>query len=188
MHADRITKMAEISNEDTVRWEGLVERLTGIADEAKNATSTALAAFLTREVAADWLIIDRSLLIATAVRDSMQRIYSNVENPHKRNLIAVALFELGDMSVVPDLVDAVENDQNIFMLAANKLTSKSVSEAAPAILKRLESSLNADEMVVATLLRALCRVSDELPEKTYDSLKETKSEQIHDALSHFRRG
>jgi hypothetical protein len=32
----------------------------------------------------------------------------NLKNPRKRNLVAVALFELGDMSVAPDLVDAVE--------------------------------------------------------------------------------
>jgi len=180
--------MAEISNEDMIRWEGLIERLTAIANETKNAASAALDVFLARQDADDWLIIDRSLLIATAVRDSMKHAYLKVENPHKRNLIAVALFELGDVSVVPDLVDAVNHDQDIFMLAANKLASKSVREAGPAILKRLESSLNGDEMVLATLLRALWRVSDELPQKTYDSLKEIKSELVRDALSHFRRG
>jgi hypothetical protein len=179
--------MAEISNQDTAQWEALVQALTGIADEAKNATSSALAIFLAREDPEDWLIIDRSLLIATAVRDAMRALYSKMENPRKRRLIGVALFELGDLSVVPDLIDAVENDQSIFMLAANKLASKSVREAAPAILKRLEFCLNADEIVVATLLRALRRLSDELPQNIYDSLRETKSEQIHDALLDFRR-
>lgn len=179
--------MAEISNEEPARWEGLVEKLTGVADAAKNATSVALAVFLTREEADDWVIIDRSLLIATAVRDSMQRTYLNTKNSHKRNLIAVALFELGDMSVIPDLIHAVVNDQNVFMLAANKLASKYVRDAAPAILNRLEASLNADEIVVTTLLRALCQVSDQLPQKTYDTLKEAKSKHILDALSHFKR-
>jgi hypothetical protein len=66
-------------------------------------------------------------------------------------------------------------------------SSKSVKEAAPAILRRLELSYSADATIIATLLRALCRVSDEVPLKVYSSLKAKNSHEIDEALSHFKR-
>ena len=172
---------------NAVQWSRQIEKLTALADEAKSATSSALDLFLNREDSDDWLMVERSLLIATSVRDSMDGIFSKLRDTRKRRVIAVALVELGDMSVVPDLIDAVENDPHIFMLAANKLSSKSVKEAAPAILRRLELSYSADATIIATLLRALCRVSDEVPLKVYSSLKAKNSHEIDEALSHFKR-
>lgn len=136
-------------------WNEQLERLTALADEIKNTTLFGLGLFLSHEDIDDWLMIERSLLIATSVRHSMQSTFSKLGDGRKRRVIAVALFELGDMSVVPDLVNAVENDPDIFVLAANKLASKSVKEAAPAILRRLELSYSADATIIATLLRAL---------------------------------
>jgi len=179
--------MPELSKGNGVEWSRQLERLTVLADEVKNASSSALDLFLTREDSDDWLMIDRSMLIATIVRDSMQSACLKLTDPRKRHLVAVALFELGDMSVVPDLVDAVEHDQYIFMLAANKLASKSVREAAPAILRRLQLSFSADATVIATLLRALRRLGDELPKETYDHLRAKRSPEIIDALSGFKR-
>src|SRR5260221_14040275 len=112
-------------------------------------------------------MVERSLLIATSVRDSMDGIFSKLRDARKRRVIAVALFELEDMSVGPDLIDAVENDPHIFMLAANKLSSKSGKEAAPAILRRLELSYSADGTIIGNLLRVLCSVSEEVPLKLY---------------------
>ena len=172
---------------NAVQWSRQIEKLTALADEVKSATSSALDLFLNREDSDGWLMVERSLLIATSVRDSMDGIFSKLRDPRKRHEMAIALFELGDMSVVPDLIDAVENDPHIFMLAANKLSRKSVKEAAPAILRRLELSYSADATIVATLLRALCRVSDEVPLKIYSSLKAKNSPEIDEALSHFKR-
>jgi hypothetical protein len=179
--------MPERSKKNGVQWSQQVEELSILADKVKSAVSLALDLFLTRDDSDDWLVIDRSLLIATTVRDSMRSTYSKLGDGRKRHLVAVALFELGDMSVVPDLIDAVESDQDIFMLAANKLASKSVKEAAPAILRRLELSFSTDATIVATLLRALSRVTDELPQKTYDGLTAKRSPEIRDALSGFKR-
>lgn len=177
--------MSELPREDGVQWSREVEGLSIAADQVKSAVSLALDLFLTREDSDDWLVIDRSLLIATAVRDSMRDIYLRLDDGRKRHLIAIALFELGDMSVLPDLIDAVESDQQIFMLAANKLASKSIKQGAPAILRRLESSLGTDATVVATLLRALSRLGNELPQRTYDVLKGNHSPEIQDALTSF---
>jgi hypothetical protein len=186
---DDATKLVRLIESDvhSAVWNEQLERLTGLADEIKNTTLSALGLFLSHEDLDDWLMIERSLLIATPVRDSMQSTFSKLGDVRKRRVIAVALFELGDMSVVPDLVDAVENDPDLFMLAANKLASKSVKEAAPAILRRLELSYSADATTIATLLRALCRVSDEVPLKTYNVLKAKNSPEIDEALSRFKR-
>jgi hypothetical protein len=117
----------------------------------------------------------------------MHDTYSKLGDARKRYLIAVALFELGDMSVARDLIEAVEKDERIFMLAANKLSNRSVIEAVPAILRRLELSTGADSVVIATLLRALSRLSPDLPKQTYDELRNRNSPEVQDALSAFRR-
>ena len=179
--------MPERRHDDAVQWRSQLETLAALAEEVKKTTSSALALFVTRDDSDDWLVIDRALLIATSVRDSMHHTYSKLRDARKRHLIAVALFELGDMSVTPDLIEAVENDEDIFMLAANKLSNKSVTEAVPAILRRLELSVGADAVVIATLLRALSRLSDDLPQKTYDCFINRNSPEIQDALTAFRR-
>jgi hypothetical protein len=184
--ATRLVRLIE-SDVRSALWNEQLERLTALAEETRNTTSSALGLFLSHEDLDDWLMIDRALLIATSVRDSMQSTFSKLGDVRKRRVIAVALFELGDMSVVPDLVDAVENDPDLFMLAANKLASKSIREAAPAILRRLELSYSANATIIATLLGALCRVSDEVPLKTYNVLKAKNFPEIDKALSRFKR-
>ena len=183
--ATRLVRLIESDVRSAV-WNEQVERLTALADEIKNATLSGLGLFVGHEDLDDWLMIERSLLIATSVRDSLQSTFSKLGDAHKRRVIAIALFELGDMSVVPDLVNAVEIDPDIFMLAANKLASRSIKEAAPAILRRLELSDSANVTTIATLLRALCRITDELPKKTYEVLKAKNSPAIDEALRHFR--
>ena len=184
--ATRLIRLIE-SDVSSAAWNEQLERLTALADEIKNTTLSGLGFFVDREDLDDWVMIERSLLVATSVRDSLQSTFSKLGDTRKRRVIAIALFELGDMSVVPDLVKAVENDADIFMLAANKLASKSIREAAPAILRRLEISYSANATIIATLLRALCRVTDELPQKSYEVLKAKNSPEIDEALSRFRR-
>src|SRR4029077_5970434 len=77
------TKMPELSKGNGVEWSRQLERLTVLADEVKNASSSALDLFLTREDSDDWLMIDRSMLIATIVRDSMQSACLKLTDPRK---------------------------------------------------------------------------------------------------------
>jgi hypothetical protein len=128
----RDQQMPKPSKNNAVPGNRQLEELSLLAGKVTSAVSLTLELFAKREDSDDWLMIDRSLLIATAVRDSMRSTYFQLRDKRKRHLIAVALFELGDMSVIPDLIDAIESDEKIFMLAANKLAAKSIREAAPA--------------------------------------------------------
>ena len=74
--------MSELSRNDGVQWSREVEGLSIVANQVKRAVSLALDLFLTREDSDDWLVIDRSLFIATGGWPRRRLMKMNLGAPH----------------------------------------------------------------------------------------------------------
>jgi hypothetical protein len=169
-------------------WTETVLRLEQLGNEAAAITGTALREFESHLDTDDWVLVDRVLLIASRVRDELRKTYHDTNDQHKRRLVAIALFELGDTSVTETLLEAVEKDSDIYLIAASKLANKSVQKAVKPMMNRLSIEWRrAEPPAILTLLIALQKLTTQLPVALYKNLTSHKSPEIRVEASKFRQ-
>jgi hypothetical protein len=167
-------------------FEEVVDRIDKFASEAAHTSSSAMGVFSAHSGVDDWLLVDRVLLIATNVRNELKKNFLAATDQHKRRVVAVALFELGELSVTDVLLDAVKEDSEIYLVAASKLANRGVEKAIKPILSRLMASQEAKPSALVTLLSSLHKLTTELPAVLYENLESHTSAEVRAVLVEFR--
>ena len=172
----------------TADFESQLNTLDEVAKLIEKATMAIIESFNRRREDDDWLLIERVQSIASVTSRALKNCFSQTTDRRKRILLAIALFETGDIEAAPILIDAVEHAPDFYALAANKLANKKIAEAIPAICNRLGSIPLEEPAMAVSLLTALRKLTDSLPEKLYRRLLNgTQRPEVHTALREFKR-